>query len=131
MAELQDILIDFETMEIVLDPLTNDAATINGIDVIVQNVGLRIRTQFGSVQIQGFEGFGFDKVNFLKADAKADLALKIANQLRETILLDPLIDDVAIAPGDYDFANEILPFDIDLIIDNEIIASLTIPFGSF
>jgi len=131
MADLQDVLIDFDTMEVVLDPLINDAATINGIDVIVQNVGLRIRQQLGGVQFQGFEQYGFDKVNFLKADAEANLALNIANQLRETILEDPNIEDVSIAPGDFDFVNEILPFDIDLIIDGEVIGSLTIPFGSF
>lgn len=97
---LSDIRVDFETGRPFVDEATGDIEKIYGADVAIQNLGIRLNTQIGTVKRQGVDGFGWDKRGRIKEKISIRNIATITNKLTGVALEDPNVKDATIDSGE-------------------------------
>jgi len=98
--DLKDIQIDLATGAPVINSATNDAVIISGVQVILQDAAIRLRTQRGQVQRQGLDNFGWELYQKIKADVDLGDLADISQEMERVILEDTRIQDCKVVPGE-------------------------------
>jgi len=98
--DLKDIQIDLATGAPVINSATNDAVIISGVQVILQDAAIRLRTQRGQVQRQGLDNFGWELCQKIKADVDLGDLADISQEMERVILEDTRIQDCKVVPGE-------------------------------
>ena len=99
-SKLSDIKVDFKTGRIYIDEETFEAVLIYGVDVAIQNLGIKFNTQIGTVKRQGLDDFGWDKRGRIKQKKTIDNITTISNKLTELALNDPYVEDATVETAD-------------------------------
>ena len=93
---LTDIFIHLPSGKALIDPDTGDAVLISGVDVILQDLAIKLKTQVGTVKRQGVDGFGWDYWNRIKGDVDVDFVTTVSNKLTSVAMEDDRIQDAQV-----------------------------------
>jgi hypothetical protein len=116
--DLRDIQLDLADGSTVIDPATNDAAYVTGLDVILQDAAIRLRTQRGEIKRQGLDTFGWEMYQKIKGDVALRQISANAQEMEKVVLTDERIDDCKVIPGELQ-ADGTIEYVVTISIDNE------------